>query len=293
MDKKLNTYETLKLKQTYEDIIRQMVEVARTYSNYGNTNFRIIHSHISFQPENIESVSELFAQSLISNDEVRGEYAIHNIDIDDFLINGFPFFKDAQSKTTTNHFREYILNKVNWKNNNTIEYKINYIKSWGYEPDSLITNEEISDIIVGGDGQFPLSYKKGKSEAAIIKNRGALRNIVATAYPELSVQVKDWIYPPSENNELPPLLLVPMYGYKPSGDSRPDRGLLPMLKSMFPSLARKNRVLVIMYSIHTPENWRDLLRQGNNELWNVIAELAGALIVDVTRDGILFDGGEV
>ena len=42
-----------------------------------------------------------------------------------------------------------------------------------------------------------------------------------------------------------------------------------------------------MYSKHVPRNWKDLLDNENNELWNVISKYAGALIVDKTKTGII------
>jgi hypothetical protein len=83
--------------------------------------------------------------------------------------------------------------------------------------------------------------------------------------------------------------VVPLYAYKPTGDSRPDRGLLPTLQALFPSLVTKECTLVIVYSKYTPEGWRKILHAGNNELWNAILSIGGAVIVDKTGDGLLLE----
>jgi hypothetical protein len=100
------------------------------------------------------------------------------------------------------------------------------------------------------------------------------------------------VYPGQAANELPPIFLIPLYGYKPSGDSRPDRGLIPLLWAMFPSLVTKDQTLVIVYSKHTPSNWKAIVESRDNELWNSITEIAGALIVDKTGDGIILQNSQ-
>lgn len=134
---------------------------------------------------------------------------------------------------------------------------------------------------------LPLTYKSTKAEACLIKRRKELRVMLTFAYPKLSKDILNWVFDDHKNEKPSALFVVPLYAYKPSGDSRPDRGLLPLLWAMFPSLVRKDNTLVIIYSKHTPSNWKEILNQRGNELWNSILEFSGALIVDKTGDGLI------
>lgn len=274
------------LGNAFKGVIKEMITVARTYSNFSNTQLPIFHNHPTFNSQNLEVVSETFADALTSRTPVSGQFALHEINYDHFREFGCLFYKDAQTKTTSANFRDKVLSYLNWKTSRNRAYKVRYLRAWGMDVDESYSDAELDRLAVQNRERLPLTYKMRKSEACLIPNRRTLRTIIKDAYPELSSNVLNWIFP-NTANDLPPIVLVPVYAYKPSGDSRPDRGLLPMLWAMFPSLVKKEQTMAIVYSKYTPSNWKSIVREGSNKLWSSITEIAGAVIVDKTGDGLL------
>jgi hypothetical protein len=274
-------------------IIKEMLSVGRTYCNFGNTSLPIHYQHPALDTASKEKVAEIYAEALIQERPVSGQYALHEISEQEFIKHGALFKKDAQEKTCSVGFRNDILPFLNWKPSESSQYKIKYLKTWGVSVDTNDASDQLDRIALSNKSSLPLTYKENKSEAALIQNRQALRDVIRKAYPKVTNEILNWIFPVNRAGDLPPLFAVPLYAYKPSGDSRPDRGLLPLLKGLFPSLVMKDRTLVIVYSKHTPSNWKTLVEGEGNELWNSIMDIAGALIVDKTGDGILLHSRKV
>ena len=134
--------------------------------------------------------------------------------------------------------------------------------------------------------KIPITYKENKSEAVLIPNRKIFRTMIESTYPKLDSRICDWIYD-QKSKIKHSLFLIPLYGYKPTGDSRPDRGLIPSLFSLFPNVLTKQNTLVIMYSIKTPLNWEQILSAKTNQLWTAIEDFCGTIIVDKTGSGKL------
>ena len=266
-------------------IFEGMLQVARVYGKYKSTQFTI-HTQQALlrSADDIEKAAKTYADATAVGKPVEGEYALHSIDNNDLQRFGTLFYKDAQSSTTTERFREGVLSWLNWKDSNPQEKRRAYLELWGVTVPPAATSMKLNELAQTNIDKLPVSYKTGKAEAVFVQNRLVLRNILGKAYPGLSREILDWIEKDQRNR---PLLTIPLYGYKPTGDSRPDRGLLPNLAALFPDLTENKNILVIMYSVNTPKNWRNLLQQQSNELWNVIRHLAGAIIVDVTGDGAL------
>lgn len=274
------------LETALQAIISEMIEVARTYSKFSSTCLPIHHNHPPLRLEDSDAAKE-YAKAIIEHRPVRGDYALHEIDAEDFLRFGPLFYKDAQASTCTVNFQNNVLSLLNWKSSKEVRYKMRYLRAWGIAASSTSSSEELDKLALQNRRSLPITYKENKSEGCLIMNRRALRSIIEHAYPRLNVEILDWIYPGEGMPKLPPIFLVPFYGYKPSGDSRPDRGLVPLLWAMFPSLLTREQALVIVYSRHTPSGWRSIVESGTNELWNSITRIAGALIVDRTGDGML------
>jgi len=274
------------LKGVLEVVISEMIDVARTYTKFSNSCLPIHHNHSPLRLQDSGAARE-YAQAIIEHRPVQGEYALHEIDAEDFMRFGTLFYKDAQASTCSDSFRNNILALVNWRSSKEAVYKARYLQSWGIAVNSSSSSEELDRLAQENRCSLPLTYKENKSEGCLIANRKALRTIIENAYPRLNAEILDWIYPRVNRGNLPPIFLIPLYGYKPSGDSRPDRGLIPLLWAMFPSLLTKEQTLVIVYSKHTPSNWRSIVESEANELWNSIARIAGVLIVDRTGDGVL------
>jgi len=274
-------------------IFNGMLQVAKTYGKHLDTKFTLHTERPLFKSEeDIEKASKTYAQAVSVRKPVEGEYALHNINHDDLKNKGALFFKDAQNGTTTPRFRDGFLKWLNWRDSFAPDIKQAYLEKWnvnlsGEMLPASIPSSRLNEIARSNRDKLPVTYKEGKSEAAFVQNRKVLRDILATTYPKLSQTFLKWVE--GNNNENRPLLTVPFYGYKPSGDSRPDRGLLPNLAALFPDLTADRNILVVMYSINTPKNWRHLLSNEGNELWNVIRVLAGGLIVDVTQEGLLIN----
>lgn len=286
------------LRDSVEKMFKNMFRVAKRYVDYQDTKLTIHCNNPGFWAKE-SKVAEEYADAVSEGRTVHTPFALHNITATEFIKNGTLFRKQRRVDTET--FEDEIEPQINWKWSASKDYKHNFLKAWNvdiqasaagflnkYGVDVEPSESELETIAVSSLGEVPVSYKTPPSEAALIDNREPVRDIVEEAYAELDSTILDWIY--SGNDETAdsyPLFLVPMYGYKESGDSRPDRGLLPMLYSLIPQLVTTENTLVIMYSIHTPENWEERLDSGNNELWNAIQEFAGAVIVDKTGTGRL------
>ena len=270
-----------------ENVLSDMFEVAQKYADFNQT-FLPIHKYHPLIAENPTNAAEIVAEALSEQRSVSGEHALHQISLSDFREDGVVFRKGAQSRTCTDRFYEDLLSKINWKDSETKDYKIDYLDTWGVDVDrSEYTSSEIDELARENLGTIPVSYKSAPSEAAVVGSRQRFRTIVENVYPDMDMSILDWITRSDRIDD--PLFFVPLYGYKPSGDSRPDRGLLPLLHAMFPNIATEENTFVIMYSTNTPNNWRDLLKGGRNELWNVIAKYSGAIIVDPTRSGVILE----
>ncbi len=285
---KANNPRTL-LKQVLEQILKEMLSVAKTYSSFGESNLPIHINHPALDPANRNEAAATYAEALVQKRPVEGRYALHKISETEFIQHGALFWKDAQKKTCSPRFRNEVLAFLNWKSSTDRDYKIRYLRRWGLVVDPDSTSEELDRQAVANKRLLPTTYKDNKSEATLVPNRRALREIIEAAYPTVERDVLEWVYPRRNPENLPAIFLVPLYAYKPTGDSRPDRGLLPLLKALFPSIVKKDRTLVIVYSKHTPNNWKSLVKAGGNELWNSVASVAGALIVDKTSDGMLLE----
>lgn len=272
----------LLLKDTLRKIIKEMIGVARTYSKFSSTSLPIHNQHPALSPINQDEVCEVYATALSESKPISNKFALHTISVQQFLEHGTFYRKDAHESTTTKGFRD-IMASINLPTISSEKVKSAYIESWsnGNEGDNEATNQHL----------YPRTYKENKSEAVLIPNRKKFRKLLSKAYPNLEMKVLDWVHTDrndtNRNDQLMPIFFVPMYGYKPTGDSRPDRGLLPMLWSMFPSLMQKSNTLVLVYSIHTPASWKEIVNKRYNELWNSISHFAGAIIVDKTGNGII------
>lgn len=270
-----------------ESILTDMFEVAQKYVDYNQT-FLPIHKYQPLIAGNPEESAEIVGEALAENRPVRDEHALHKIALEDFANDGVLFRKGAHSGTCTDRFYNEFLTKINWKKSETKDYKVEYLDTWGVDATkSDYTSDELDSLAESSLGDIPVSYKEAPSEAAAIGTRERFRALIEEVYPDINSSILDWITRDDRIDE--PIFFVPLYGYKPSGDSRPDRGLLPLLHAMFPQVATQENTFIIMYSTNTPENWRDLLERGRNELWNVISEYAGAIIVDPTESGVVLE----
>lgn len=267
-------------------IMKEMFEVAQTYSKFSNTCLPIHLNHAAFQKDNLEKVSNEYTSALVEGNPVTSEFALHEIDFKDFEKFGCFFYKDIKDKTISREFKQKIVSFLNWRKSKDVRYKTNYLEGWGLKIEPPSGSTELNRLFEQNKQNLPLTYKVNKSEAVVINNRKYLRKIIERAYPNLDRKILNWIY--SDKVEYAtPIFLIPLYAYKPSGDSRPDRGLLPMLSALFPSLATKENTLVIIYSKYTPDEWENLMADEKNELWNTISKLAGCIIVDKTKNGKL------
>lgn len=276
------------LRDTLSSVILEMLSVARTYAGAGETRLPIHVKHSALDPARAKEVASVYSRALIERKPVEGEFALHKIEADDFFQKGCLFYKDVKRKSIRPEFRNDVLSFLNWKDSANNNYKRRYLEAWGIDTSGAKALPD--EIAMAHKSSLPVTYKESKSEGALVANRAALRTILEKAYSRLDTAVLDWVYS-QRRSLLPPLFLVPLYAYKPSGDSRPDRGLLPVMQSTFPTLLQKDRTLVLVYSKHTPPKWRQQLNEGNNELWNVIKKIAGAVIVDRTGDGIILANG--
>lgn len=268
--------------QSLTTIIKEMLEVAKTYSAFSETALSIHKNHSSLNLVNRDLVAYQLTKIILNKTNIENEFNLNRMSKKDFFQYGSLFFKDAQKKTTSTKFQTKLLQKINWRSSDSELEKIEWLKRWNIVIDNTLTCEENA---LKNKKLIPISYKEKKSEAALINNRKVLRSLISDTYPSMAVNILDWIYSSSSSEE--PIFFIPLYGYKPSGDSRPDRGLIPYLYSNFPKLLTKKNTMVVMYSKHTPLNWKETLANNSNQLWTAINDYCGLIIVDRTEDGEL------
>ena len=270
------------VKEDFKRIIAEMLDVANTYSNFSETVLPIHKNHPALDEKNRGKISSQLFKIIFEGAEISNNLNLNNINAHDFCNDGSLFFKDAQRKTTSDNFRINLIQKINWKSSSTEEEKKSWLEEWNVGITGSLSSEQNA---LENKKLIPISYKEKKSEAAIIWNRQVLRNLIEKTYPNLNASILDWIYSSNVSDE--PIFFVPLYGYKPTGDSRPDRGLIPYLYSNFPRLLTKKNTMVVMYSKHVPDSWQKTLQNGSNQLWTAIREYCGLVIVDKTKGGQL------
>jgi hypothetical protein len=278
-------------REDYEEAVKgslvDMFKVADRYVDFNQTVLPI-HKNQPLISGNPEESAEIVGEALSENRPVYDEHALHKLTMADFEDDGAVFRKAAQSRTCTDRFYEQFLSRINWKDSASKDYKVDYLNTWGVDASkSEYTSTELDSLVRENLGKVPVSYKKAPSEAAVIGSRRRFQELLSEVYPDIDSSILDWITQEDRVDE--PIFFVPLYGYKPSGDSRPDRGLLPLLHAMFPEIATPENMFVIMYSTNTPSNWRNLLERGGNELWNVISKYSGAIIVDPDQTGVILE----
>lgn len=269
----------------------RMMMISKAYCDFKNTHLPLHAGHPAFRSkEDAWKASGVYAEAILGAKPVSGEYALHNLGVSDVEERGALSNKIVHQKTTSATFADKVIRWLNWKNSGSYNAWCTHLRKWGVEVPDGATKEELRALAEENRGQVPVSYKAGRSEAFFVANREAFRSILQEGYAGLSSEVLDWVCP--AGGEQRPLVTVPLYAYKPSGDSRPDRGLLPFLAALLPRLTSNRNVLVIVYSKHTPVDWKDIIESESNELWNAVKLFAGAVIVDRTGDGILLTGAE-
>ena len=269
-------------KEELEQAILEMLNVARLYSNFSSTYLPIHSNHPALDSRNAVRVASQLSSMIFNNRDIANHLNLNTITSTDFYQNGSLFFKDVKAKTTTINFQSSLLRKINWKQNDMDVERKTWLNRWGIVIDDSFSLEENARR---NKTFIPISYKDKKSEAAVIRNRKVMRSLIETTYPDLDDSILNWIY--FENTSDEPIFFIPLYGYKPTGDSRPDRGLIPYLYSNFPKLLTKRNTLVIMYSKYVPDSWVGELKNTSNQLWVAIRNYCGLVIVDRTGSGQL------
>ena len=266
-----------------EDIISGMFDVSEIYTKHLHTNLSIYKDHTAIQKSHRKHAVSILAKNLLSLSAKSNNYRLDEIDENDFYSNGSLYYKNVQMKTTSSRFLT-LMNKINWIEHVTDIDKIQWLKNW-----NVVQHDKMNPTILAKQNfrKIPVTYKEGKSEAALINNRAHLYDIIKTLYPDIGNNVLNWIY---DGTTKPAIFFIPLYGYKPTGDSRPDRGLIPALFSQFPRLVTKENTMVVIYSKYVPNNWIDILQKQQNQLWTAISEYCGMVIVDKTQTGLILNG---
>lgn len=277
------------LKEPLKSILEDMIKVAKRYTNYKNTKLPIHLNHDALKNDTSD-ISEEYSEALISNEPIIENYRLDNISEENFYENGEIFQKRVQRRTLKDDaFFENIIYYLNWKDTELKQNKIDFLEKWGVDIEEDKTSAQLNSLVRDNFEKVPVSYKKPPAEATLIANREVFRGLLSNTYPDINEEILEWVYS-SKSRSGKPLFFVPMYGYKPSGDSRPDRGLLPLLNSLFPKLLTPRNTLIVMYSKYTPDSWQEILDNGNNLLWTSIKEYAGAIVVDKTGSGKILVG---
>jgi len=110
------------------------------------------------------------------------------------------------------------------------------------------------------------------------KHRRSFAAALGRLYPHLENSLISWI-----RNGDEPLILAMIAGFKPRGDdSRPDRGLLPLIRMLF---GEQVEVLSVVYGPAKNSAWEKLVSNkqqlaNENGLWNSVLSLSNAVLAD-------------
>lgn len=280
-----------------EGILSDMFNVARFYvesdgSSSSSTEHTLYTNHPSFN-EPIDDVVSEYASSLSNQDPVSDPFALHTIDTEYFKKNGSLFRKVVRGDTEQNKFKNKILpclNSADYNSNKKSPEDIQeFLEFWGVSPESGFnfewprTLEHVRNDLRNNKGKIPVTYKSGKSEFLLTTNRKSIRKLIEENYDNISDSVLDWIW--ADNKDNSHIMIAPFSGLQNSGYSDPDTGLPPLMNALFPKLVTKPNTLVIVYSEHISEEWRDRLRNESNMLWKSISKYAGCVIADKMETG--------
>ena len=144
---------------------------------------------------------------------------------------------------------------------------------------------------------IPLSYKDGPNEIAFIYNSSNFVNILTKAYPSLEREVVGYLKSSRE-----PILFLPIAGYvMDSGGpafSRPDKGLVGLMRVVFANKRQFSRRLALLYSPLVPRTWKEQLLEAKkenqskfstrtNNLWREVVRFATCIILDRWSSGLV------
>ena len=142
-----------------------------------------------------------------------------------------------------------------------------------------------------------LSYKQGANEIAVIYNIRAFSKLILETYNSIDHSVISYI-----NHSEKPAIFLPIAGYvKDTGGpafSRPDKGLVGLMRAIFGSNDYFGARIVLLYSELIPKNWKEMLKiavrengegtsSKTNNLWREIAKFATCVISDIWGDAML------
>lgn len=170
-----------------------------------------------------------------------------------------------------------------------------FCKTWSIELDSYEVRG-VRDEVLKKAESIPLSYKHPPNELGFIFNTKDFARLVNSVYPDLPSSIVDRI-----SKAKPPLLFLPIAGYvMDTGGpafSRPDKGLVGLVTTVFGRSPHFNERVVLLYSELVPEGWqtglhaattsgKDWKEAGSNNLWRELASLATIVVCDVHGDGV-------
>ena len=125
-----------------------------------------------------------------------------------------------------------------------------------------------------GSSDLPFGLVAENARPTLARN---LKKIYA-GIPQISSGFIHWLGSTDK-----PLVVVMMAGFKPRGDdSRPDRGLLPLVRMLF---GEEVDVLTVVYGPGSKSTWAKFMHEplavaANNGLWQTVFSLGDAIFVD-------------
>jgi hypothetical protein len=216
------------------------------------------------------------------------------------LLDGHPIFERANFSEVIEIWWRKLLGKdqippryrfYEWEVKNFVNFSLPFKKATS--TNSIYKNQ--INPVMSRLGAW--SYKKGANEIAVLFDPPAFAGLLNKAYPSLEKEVIDHLLESKE-----PILFLPIAGYVmdtggPSF-SRPDKGLVGLMRTVFGKKHIFSRRIVLLYSQLVPDNWknqiseaktedRDLKSGQTNNLWREIIQFATAVIVDKEGSGVL------
>lgn len=246
------------LKQEQEKLFKETLKEMLLMSFYFlETDFTILKGHPLVMEENREDVISSYWERISSGTNIPDKYRFYLWESEQLLKNPLKFGKRVTTNST-------------FKNN--------------------------LNVIVSSKCDA-LSYKKPANEIAFVFNGKAFAEALAQSYPSLDRGIVQQCH-----NATGPLLFLPIAGYvEDSGGviafSRPDKGLVGLMTTVFGNSPTFAERIVLMYHQQIPSSWREELeaaieeyeeretRLTPNNLWREVARFATIVIVDCFGQG--------
>ena len=257
------------------------------------SDFAILKNHSAFARGNREPVANAFLKRVYKKGTISKDLAFWRWNMAQIADAGIPFGKATSTPST---YSERLNPKMQLKANASLRDLTEFCSNWSIECDKAESRAKTVEVVTASKKNRPLSYKYPPNELAIIFNLRDLSALLKRTYPGLENNITERILRMD-----PPIVFLPIAGYVMdtggAAFSRPDKGLVGLVETLFGEGAGFGGHVVLLYSELVPKEWRQGLSAavkslgsrkelGSNNLWRELAAFADVVICDIHNNGV-------